>query len=171
VVQIELLPKPPECRSKDFPWPSYPAILKTTSSHEEGGRRDWLVLTQRFMGEKGSVKSLSCVRVKFQKNSTGCLDIQKISGSEFQIEADLVVLALGFLYPQKQGLIEQLRLELDERGNVKTDNNFMTSVKNIFSCGDMHRGQSLVVWAIAEGRRAAYHIDKYLMGTSNLPVI
>jgi glutamate synthase (NADPH/NADH) small chain len=171
VVQIEVLPKPAECRTQDFPWPKYPVILKTSTSHQEGCAREWSVLTKKFIQENGRVKKLSCTRVNLKKDSRGCFNMQEIPGSEFQIEADLVVLALGFLHPQKQGLIEQLRLELDERGNVKTDKNFMTSVKNIFSCGDMHRGQSLIVWAIAEGRRAAYHIDKYLMGESNLPMI
>ena len=97
--------------------------------------------------------------------------MKEIAGSEFEIEADLVVLALGFLHPEKKGPIEELKLELDDRGNVKTDDNFMASVKGVFSAGDMHRGQSLIVWAISEGRRAAYNIDKYLSGSSNLPVI
>jgi len=162
VVQIELLSKPAECRTSDFPWPKYPLILKTSTSHEEGGERQWSILTKKFSGENGKVKKLSCVKVEFQR---------EITGSEFEIEADLVILALGFLYPQRQGLVEDLALELDPRGNVKTDANFMTSKKGVFSCGDMQRGQSLVVSAISEGRRAAHFIDRYLMGESYLPVI
>jgi len=171
VVQIELLPKPPECRTKDFPWPEYPLILKTSTSHEEGGARDWTALTKKFIAEAGQLKKLSCVRVEFKKDSPGCPVMEEIQGSEFEIEADLVILALGFLHPHKLGPIENLGLELDARGNVKTDEFFMTSTKGVFSAGDMHRGQSLIVWAISEGRRAAHAIDKYLMGKSNLPML
>jgi glutamate synthase (NADPH/NADH) small chain len=169
VIQIELLPKPPECRTPDFPWPKYPMVLKTSSSHEEGGQRHWSVLTKKFLGEKGRVKKLSCVKVQFEKDTQGCPVMKEVPDSEFEIEADLVVLALGFLHPEKKGLIEELNLELDSRGNVRTDENYMASQKGIFSAGDIRRGQSLVVWAISEGRRAAYHIDKYLMGESYLP--
>ncbi|MBI5145026.1 MAG: glutamate synthase subunit beta [Candidatus Omnitrophica bacterium] len=151
ITQIELLPKPAECRTQDFPWPYYPMILKTSTSHEEGGRREWSVSTRKFTGENGWVKKLICQRIG-----------QKSSDSEFEIEADLVLLALGFLYPQRSGLIKELALDLDSRGNVLTDPGFMTAKKGIFSCGDMHRGQSLVVWAIAEGRQAAHFIDKTL---------
>ena len=112
---------------------------------------------------------LSCVRVEFKNDPQGCSRMQEVTGSDFEIEADLVILALGFLHPEKEGLIQELKLDLDQRGNVKTDEKFMTSKKNIFACGDMRRGQSLIVWAIAEGRRAAYQIDKYLMGQSTLP--
>jgi glutamate synthase (NADPH/NADH) small chain len=171
VIQIELLPKPDECRTRDFPWPTYPVILRTSTSHQEGARREWAVLTQGFIGDDGHIRKLSCVKVKFEKNTQGCIDMQEIAGSEFQMPADLVILALGFLHPEQKGLIEDLGLELDGRKNVKTAGNFMTSVKGIFSCGDMRRGQSLVVWAIAEGRNAAYHIDKYLMGTSKQAII
>jgi glutamate synthase (NADPH/NADH) small chain len=172
VVQIELLPKPPECRTSDFPWPKYPMLLKFSTSHEEGGERVWTVLTKKFIGENGRVKKLSCARVDFsQKDESGCPIMKEIPGTEFEIEADLVILALGFLYPQKKPIIEELNLKLDSPGNVKTGPDFMTSVKDIFSCGDMHRGQSLIVWAISEGRRAAHFIDKYLMGRSNLPAI
>ena len=172
VAQIELLSKPPECRTKDFPWPKYPLLLKTSTSHEEGGARVWSVLTKRFLGEKGSVRKLSCIRVDFsKKDEKGCPIMQEVKGTEFEIEADLVILALGFLHPEKKGLIEELHLHLDSSGNVKTGEDFMTSAKGIFSCGDMHRGQSLIVWAIAEGRRSAHHIDKYLMGKTYLPMI
>lgn len=155
VVQIEVLPEPPKCRGVDCPWPTYPLLLKTTSSHEEGAIRHWSVVTKRFVGEKGVVKKLCCAK----------------AGSEFEIEADLILLAIGFTHPEHSGLLNDLGVELDERGNVKTDLKFVTSVKKVFSAGDMRRGQSLVVWAISEGRRAAHYIDGYLMGESNLPFI
>ncbi|MBU1125731.1 MAG: glutamate synthase subunit beta [Candidatus Omnitrophica bacterium] len=169
ITQIELLDQPATCRTDDFPWPKYPILLKTSSSHEEGGERKWSVLTKKFIGEKGCVEKLSCVKVRFEKDSTGCIQMKEESGSNFQIEADLVVLALGFVAPQKEGLLDNLKVELDARGNVKTDASYMTSVKGVFSAGDMRRGQSLIVWAISEGRRAAHQIDSYLMGTSVLP--
>lgn len=172
VVQIELLSQPPECRSCEYPWPKYPMILKTSTSHEEGGERQWSVLTKKFTGENSWVKKLSCIKVEFSgRDEKNCPVMQEVKGSEFEIEADLVILALGFLYPEKKGLIEDLGVELDSRGNVKTDENFMASVKSVFSCGDMHRGQSLIVLAISEGRRAAHCIDKYLMGKTSLPLI
>lgn len=170
VVQIELLSAPPECRTRDYPWPKYPLLLKTTTSHEEGGERHWAVLTKKFIGERGSVKKLSCVKVKFSKNSDKtCPVMQEVSGSEFEIEVDLVILAVGFLHPEHRGLISELELKLDNRGNVKTDLKFMTSLNGVFSAGDMRRGQSLIVWAISEGRKSAHYIDKFLMGSTNLP--
>lgn len=171
VIQIELLPQPPDCRSKDYPWPQYPLLLKTTSSHEEGGERHWAVLTKSFLGEKGVVKKLSCAKVEFTPaDGKTCPVMREIPKTEFEIKADLVILAIGFLGPERSRLLTELNVEFDERGNIKTDNNYMTSVKGVFSAGDARRGQSLVVWAILEGRRAAYNIDKYLMGTSNLSV-
>lgn len=162
VVQIELLPRPLECRTDACPWPKYPMLLKTTSSHAEGGERHWEVRTDRFTGERGHIRKLSCVK-----------------GSEkFEIEADLVILAMGFLHPERSGLISDLDIALDERGNIKTDMNYMTSKKGVFSAGDSRRGQSLIVWAISEGRRSAHYIDKYLAGeglsdrqAGNLPLI
>jgi len=163
VVQIEVLPQPPECRNADSPWPTYPLLLKTSTSHQEGGERQWAVLTKRFIGEKGCLKKLLCVRVEFsQKNEKGCPIMREIPGSEFEVEADLVILAIGFLHPQHSGLLRELAVELDERGNVKTDENYATSLKGVFSAGDMRRGQSLIVWAIFEGRSAANHINNYL---------
>lgn len=153
VVQIELLAKPPECRTLNYPWPKYPLVCKTSTSHEEGGIREWSVSTKKFIGENSWVKKLLCQRVN-----------QETAGREFEIEADLVILALGFLHPEHNGLVKDLGLALDAKGNVKTDENYMTSVSGVFSTGDMRRGQSLVVWAISEGRKAAYCIDKYLMG-------
>lgn len=171
LVQIELLPKPPERRMPGYPWPSYPALLKTSTSHEEGGKREWSVLTKKFIGKEGRLEKLSCLKVDFKNDPKGCPKMREVSGSEFQIEADMAILALGFLRPQKQGPIEGLGLELDSRGNVKTGENFMTSSQGVFSFGDMHRGQSLVAWAVAEGRQAARRIDSYLMGSSFLPMI
>ncbi|MFA5115467.1 MAG: glutamate synthase subunit beta [Candidatus Omnitrophota bacterium] len=171
VVQIELMPQPSECRPKEQPWPQYPMILKTSTSHEEGGERRWSVLTKKFIGESGFVKKLLCVQAGFEKNTAGCNLIKEMPESEFEIEADMVVLALGFLHPQRHGLIEELGLKLDPRGNLSTGADLMTSKKGIFAAGDMRRGQSLVVWAISEGRRAAHEIDSYLMGESSLPFI
>jgi len=169
VVQIEILPQPPECRTNECLWPYYPVLLKTTSSHEEGGERHWSVMTKRFVGDKGKVKKLECVKVNFSKvKDKTCPVMSEIKGSEFEIDADLVILAVGFMKPEDNGLLSDLGVELDSRGNVKTDENYMTSVKKVFSAGDMRRGQSLVVWAISEGRGAAYSIDEYLMGKSNL---
>jgi glutamate synthase (NADPH/NADH) small chain len=172
VVQIELLPRPPECRSETMPWPQYPLILKTSTSHQEGGVRYWSVLTKRFIGNKGRVKKILCVKVDFsERDQRGCAIMREVAGSEFEIEADLVILAIGFLHPQHQGLLKELGIELDRRGNVKTDKNYMASIQGVFSAGDMRRGQSLVVWAIYEGRQAARSIDKYLMGKTFLPKI
>ncbi len=172
IVQIEVLPKPYECRTEAYPWPKYPLLLKTTSSHEEGGQRYWAALTKKFIGEKGFVKKLSCVKVEFSElDVKACPVMKEIPGSEFEIETNLVILAVGFLHPEHSKLLTDLNIEFDKRGNVQTDENYMTSVKNIFSAGDMRRGQSLVVWAISEGRKSAYCIDKYLMGESNLPFI
>ncbi|MCM8780105.1 MAG: glutamate synthase subunit beta, partial [Candidatus Omnitrophica bacterium] len=159
VTQIELLPQPPLCRTQDFPWPKYPLLLKTSTSHEEGVERQWSVSTKKFIGDETGVKRLLCTKVDIEKDVEGRINIKDVKGSEFEIEADLVILAMGFSGPVKNGLIEELNLELDLKGNVKTNDKFMTSAKGVFSCGDMHRGQSLIVWAILEGRRAAYFID------------
>jgi glutamate synthase (NADPH/NADH) small chain len=172
VVQIEVLPQPAECRTLDQPWPKYPLLLKVSSSHEEGGQRHWAVLTKRFIGEKGLVKKLSCVKVEFtQASLKSCSVMQEIAGSEFEISADLVILAVGFLHPEHSGLLNDLNIKFDQRGNISTQENYMSSVEKIFSAGDARRGQSLVVWAISEGRRCAYFMDKYLMQESNLPII
>jgi glutamate synthase (NADPH/NADH) small chain len=157
VTQFELLPMPPEQRSPSTPWPLWPLQLRTESSHEEGGVRDWSVMTERFIGDsQGHVKQLQAVRVGGPPN------FERVPGSEFTRDADLVLLAMGFTGPVKTGLIEQLDVKLDARGNVQADENHMTSVDGVFAAGDMRRGQSLVVWAIAEGRKAAAGIDKYL---------
>ncbi|MFH1441158.1 MAG: glutamate synthase subunit beta [Candidatus Omnitrophota bacterium] len=172
VVQIEVMPKPAECRTEDFPWPKYPMILKTSTSHQEGSERKWAVLTKKFTGKDGCVIKVECVEVNFsEKDNKGCPMMKEISGSEFEMEADLVILAIGFIQPQHEGLLKNLKLEFDKKGNVLTDNSYMSSVKGVFSAGDARRGQSLIVWAISEGRTAAYYIDKYLMGNTNLPLI
>ncbi len=172
VVQVEVMPQPPQCRTDAYPWPQYPLLLKTSTSHEEGGERHWAVLTNKFIGENGIVKKLLCVKVDFSgKDKKGCPVMKEIHGSAFEIDADMVILAVGFLHPQKKGLLSETGVALDSRGNVKTDMNNMTSVKGIFSAGDMRRGQSLIVWAISEGRHAAWGIDTYLMGSSSLPSI
>lgn len=170
ITQIEIMPQPPECRGAQHPWPKYPMLLKTTTSHEEGGERHWSVMTKEFKGEDGQVKKLKCRQVEFKpaKGAT-CPLMQEVEGSDFEIKAELVILALGFVHPEHEGMVSELKLSLDERGNVKTDNEFKTSHRKIFAAGDMRKGQSLIVWAISEGRQAAYHIDKHLMGSSELP--
>ncbi|HUZ76082.1 MAG TPA: glutamate synthase subunit beta [Chloroflexota bacterium] len=167
VYQFELLPKPPEDRPADMPWPLNPgpAILRTSTSHEEGGLRDWSIDTTGFAGdEQGRVKALQGVRLEWAKDENGRLQMSRVPGSEFQLEADLVLLALGFLGPEKPGMLADLGVELDQRGNVKVDANYMSSLPGVFAAGDMRRGQSLVVWAIWEGREAARGVDRYLMG-------
>jgi glutamate synthase (NADPH) small chain len=163
ITQFELLPKPPDERSPSTPWPLWPMQLRSESSHEEGGIRDWSVNTVNFTGDQqGNVKQLHAVRVgpapKFEP----------LPGTEFTMDVDLVLLAMGFLGPVKNGMIEQLGVNLDQRSNVATDENYMSSVPGVFAAGDMRRGQSLVVWAIAEGRKAARGVDLYLMGESKL---
>jgi len=166
----ELLPKPPAERTSSMPWPYWPMILRTSTSHEEGGERDWSVSTKYFSGSQGKVKKLHAVRIEFgPADGTGRRPMNDVPGSEFEVRADLVLLALGFLGPEQNGMIQQLGLKLDGRGNVAADRDYMTSVPGIFSAGDMRRGQSLVVWAISEGRQCARGVDKFLMGSSELP--
>ncbi|HEY1212033.1 MAG TPA: FAD-dependent oxidoreductase, partial [Bryobacteraceae bacterium] len=156
---------PPEQRHASTPWPLWPLQLRVEAAHEEGGFREWSVLTTHFSGdEEGNVKRLHCVRVGPKPA------LERVPNSEFYLDADLILIAIGFSGPVRTGLLEQLPLALDARGNVKADETYMTSVPGIFSAGDVRRGQSLVVWAIAEGRQAAHHIDKFLMGSSQLPV-
>lgn len=170
LMSFELLPKPPDSRSSGNPWPLWPQIFRVSSSHAEGGEREFSVLTKRFAGENGRVKKIQACRVEFipSTNGTGRTEMREIPGSEFELPTDLVLLAMGFLGPVKGGMIEQLGVELDARGNVKADSNKMTSIPGIFTAGDMTRGQSLVVWAIHEGRAAARGIDLYLMGETSL---
>jgi len=172
VVQLELLPCPPETRSKDYPWPFYPVLLKTTSSHEEGCNRQWSVSTKKFLGKNGKLTGLSCVKVDFSQRYANNRPVMKeVPGSEFEIAADMVVLAMGFVGPEKIGMISGLQLELDVRGNIRADADFMTSKKGVFAAGDARRGQSLIVWAISEGRKAAQNVDKFLMGKTRLPSV
>jgi len=163
VHQLEILAEPPLQRSPETPWPQWPAMLRVESSHEEGGIREWAVSTTGFSGDgQGNVAQLHAVRVGPPPA------FEPIAGSEITLEADLVLLAMGFTGPVRTGLIEQLGLNLDSRGNVAVDEDYMSSVPGIFAAGDMSRGQSLVVWAISDGRKAAHAIDKYLTGDSRL---
>ena len=161
VTQLEIMPEPPEHENKALTWPHWPLKFRTSSSQAEGAVRDFSVATNRFIGD-GKVEKLECVRLDDQ--------MQPIEGSEFTIPADLVFLAMGFLHPVHEGMIAELKVDLDQRGNVKAnDVDYQTSKKKIFVAGDMRRGQSLVVWAIREGRQAAHAIDKFLMGSTTLP--
>ncbi len=168
VTQFELLPQPPERENKPLIWPYWPTKLRTSSSHEEGCLRDWSVGTKRFEGANGKVNKLIAVRLEWKDGK-----MAEIPGSEFELKADLVLLAMGFLGPVQQGLIEELALEQDARGNVKATTDsagcYQTSNPKVFAAGDMRRGQSLVVWAIREGRQCARAVDEFLIGTSDLP--
>jgi len=165
VTQLEIMPKPPEHENKGLSWPDWPMKLRTSSSHQEGVDRDWSVLTKKAVGSKGQIEGLECVRVEWKNGQ-----MQEIAGSEFTIKADLVLLAMGFVGPRKAGMIEQSGVALDVRGNVAANvQDYVTSQENIFTCGDMRRGQSLVVWAIREGRQCARSVDLFLMGDSDLP--
>ncbi|MBF0619816.1 MAG: glutamate synthase subunit beta [Candidatus Omnitrophica bacterium] len=163
IQQFELLPKPPEARDANNPWPNWAFILRTSTSHEEGCTRDYNILTKSFSGANGQLKKLHAVRVDWSgKGPDGRPAMKEVPGSEFEVECELVFLALGFLGPVKQGLLEKLGVELDARGNVKAGANKMTSVPGVFTAGDMTRGQSLVVWAIYEGRAAAEGVQAFL---------
>lgn len=168
VAQYELLPRPPDTRPAETPWPTWPNIYRVSSAHEEGGVRDYNILTKRLSGEDGVLKKLHAVRVEFVPED-GRQVMKEVPGSEFEVEVDLLLLAMGFLGPEQRGMVEQLDVQLTERGNVWADENRMTSVPGVFTAGDMTRGQSLIVWAIAEGRAAARGIDAYLMGETALP--
>jgi glutamate synthase (NADPH/NADH) small chain len=162
VTQLEILPQPPDKENKALTWPHWPLKLRTSSSQAEGAQRDFSVATQRFLGEDGTLSGLECIRLDGQ--------LKPIPGTEFTIPADLVLLAMGFVHPVKEGMLKELGLDLDQRGNVKAnDLDYRTSRAKMFAAGDMRRGQSLVVWAIREGRQAAHAIDKFLMGKTDLP--
>jgi glutamate synthase (NADPH/NADH) small chain len=170
VAQLEILSRPPDHEHKALTWPDWPLKLRTSSSHEEGCDRDWSVLTKRARGSNGKIEALECVRVEWQKGADGRMRMVEMPDSTFELKADLVLLAMGFVGPRKAGLVEQAGVERDPRGNVKANVlDYKTSVPNVFSCGDMRRGQSLVVWAIREGRQCARAVDEALMGTSDLP--
>jgi glutamate synthase (NADPH/NADH) small chain len=162
ITQLEIMPRPPEHEDKLLTWPDWPLKLRTSSSHEEGAGREFSVLTQKFSGSNGRVEKLHCVRVDPK--------MKPLPGSEFELPADLVLLAMGFVHPVKDGMLESLGVELDARGNVRADTqDYRTSLEKVFAAGDMRRGQSLVVWAIREGRQTAHAIDKFLMGETTLP--
>ncbi len=165
VTQIEIMPEPPEKENKLLTWPDWPMKLRTSSSHEEGVDRDWAVLTKEVVGEDGKVTGLKCVRADWSDGQ-----IKEVEGSEFTIKADLILLAMGFLGPKKAGLLDQAGVDLTDRGNVAANTeDYRTSEDMVFACGDMRRGQSLVVWAIREGRQCARAVDEALMGVSELP--
>ncbi|HUC48578.1 MAG TPA: glutamate synthase subunit beta [Xanthobacteraceae bacterium] len=162
VTNFEIMPQPPEHENKPLTWPNWPLKLRTSSSHEEGAKRDFAVATTKFSGENGAVKKLHCVRLDAK--------MKPLPGTEFEIPADLVLLAMGFVHPLHEGLVQSLGLKLDQRGNVAAStDDYKTSLAKVFTAGDMRRGQSLVVWAIREGRQAAHAVDTFLMGSSTLP--
>ena len=178
LTQFELLPQPPDLgsfpraaeRPTTTPWPNWPLILRTSTSHEEGCQRQFGILTKEFLGdESGQVQSLTTVDIAWSTDATGRQQFNEVPGSQRKWPAQLVLLAMGFVGPERQGPIEQLGIELDARGNVKCNEQYQTSVEGVFAAGDLRRGQSLVVWAIHEGREAARAIDKHLMGVTNLP--
>tara|TARA_B100000212_G_scaffold17995_1_gene12133 strand:+ start:896 stop:2338 length:1443 start_codon:yes stop_codon:yes gene_type:complete len=170
VTQLEVMPKPPEMENKSLSWPNWPLKLRTSSSHLEGAERDWSVATKAFTGVDGRLTGLELVRNEWKQNENGQLSMVELPATEFHLKADLVLLAMGFVHPKPKGLLDELDVALDERGNVKADEtSYKTSRENVFVAGDMRRGQSLVVWAIKEGRRAARAVDEHLMGMSTLP--
>ncbi len=173
VTQIEILPQPPEQEDKLLTWPDWPNKMRTSSSQEEGCTRMFSVATKEFIGEAGKLKALKCIKVEWSKDDKGQWQMSEVAGSEFELKAELATLAMGFVHPVHEGMIEELGIELDGRGNIKGEtegtNAYKTSIGGVFAAGDMRRGQSLVVWAIREGRQCARSVDEYLMGTSELP--
>jgi glutamate synthase (NADPH/NADH) small chain len=170
VVQLEIMPQPPESEEKALIWPDWPLRLRTSSSHEEGCERDFAVTTKRVVGQDGRVTALECARLEWVPGPDGRPQMREVEGSTFELKADLVLLAMGFTGPRRDGLVADSGAELDGRGNVAANVvNYQTSTPGIFACGDMRRGQSLVVWAIREGRQCARAVDEYLMGASKLP--
>jgi glutamate synthase (NADPH/NADH) small chain len=162
VTNFEVLPAPPAHENKMLTWPNWPLKLRTSSSHEEGAEREFAVVTTRFSGANGFVKKLHCVHIDDK--------MKPVPGSEFELDAELVLLAMGFVHPVHDGMIKNLNLSLDQRGNVNAStDDYRTSIDKVFAAGDMRRGQSLVVWAIREGRQAAHAVDTFLMGSSLLP--
>jgi glutamate synthase (NADPH/NADH) small chain len=164
VTQIEVMPRPPEHENKPLVWPNWPMKLRTSSSHEEGANRDWAIVTKEFIGNNGKVEKMRCVRVEWKDGK-----MSEIAGSEFELKADLVLLAMGFVSPE-QKVLDAFGVEKDARGNIKADTEtYRTGIDKVFAAGDMRRGQSLVVWAIREGRQCARSVDEFLMGSSVLP--
>ena len=170
VTQLEIMPRPPDKENKDLTWPDWPLKMRTSSSQAEGAERDFSVVTKKFTGADGEVKKLHCVRVEWKKDDQGRFGMHEIKGSQFELPAELVLLAMGFVHPVHEGMLKELGVKLDPRGNVNADTEaYKTSQSKVFSCGDMRRGQSLVVWAIREGRQCARAVDTFLMGSSDLP--
>ena len=170
ITQLEIMPKPPVKEDKALTWPDWPNKLRTSSSQEEGCERMWSVATKRFKGENGKLTAVDCIKVEWQQDSNGQWQMSEVAGSEFELKADLILLAMGFVHPVHQGMIAELDLDKDNRGNINANTeDYRTSMDKVFSAGDMRRGQSLVVWAIREGRQAARSVDEFLMGSSGLP--
>ncbi|HHJ20926.1 MAG TPA: glutamate synthase subunit beta [Gammaproteobacteria bacterium] len=173
VTQIEILPQPPEKEDKALTWPDWPQKMRTSTSQEEGCTRMFSVATKEFVGENGKLKALKCIKVSWEKDDNGQWQMSEVPGSEFELKAELATLAMGFVHPVHEGMIKELDLDLDGRGNIKglTEGRdaYKTSIESVFAAGDMRRGQSLVVWAIREGRQCAHAVDEYLMGESELP--
>ena len=170
VTQLEIMPKPPEHEDKALTWPDWPLKLRTSSSHDEGCERDWEVLTKRIREKDGKIDALELVRVTWQADENGAMNMVEVPDSVYELKADLVLLAMGFVHPVKTGMLENMDVELDGRGNVNADTvDYATSIPGVWSAGDMRRGQSLVVWAIREGRQCARSVDQALMGSTVLP--
>jgi glutamate synthase (NADPH) small chain len=169
LVQFEILPRPPLQRANDNPWPQWPRVFRTSAAHEEGGERVFSVSTERFVDDgRGRVRALQAVEVEMVRDQGG-MGFQPVAGSQFELPVDLVLLAMGFVGPRRGSLLSELGVRVTERGNVWRDENWMTSQPGIFTAGDMQRGQSLIVWAIADGRSVARAVDTFLMGESSLP--
>jgi glutamate synthase (NADPH/NADH) small chain len=165
ITQMEIMPQPPEKENKDLTWPNWPMKLRTTSSHEEGCDRDWSIATKAFTGNNGRLTAIECIRLDWSDGK-----MEEVLGSEFELPCDFAFLAMGFLNPIHEGMLNSLEVSYDQRGNVNADTeNYKTSFDRVFSAGDMRRGQSLVVWAIREGRQCARAVDQFLMGSSDLP--
>ncbi len=162
ITQIEIMPEAPAERTEDEPWPLFPRLNKLSSSHKEGCLRDFQIMTKKFEGEDGQLKRIHACRVRWTKNEYGSMKMEEVPDSDFVMEADLALLAMGFVHPVREGVLDQLGVAFDEKGNISVDHNFMTSIDGVFAGGDVSRGASLVVWAIAEGRRAALGIHRFL---------
>ena len=162
IYQLEMMPRPPLKRTEKMPWPTWPMILRMNTSHEEGGERDWSIGTKYFSGDKGKVKKVHCIRLEWIEDPNNKRVMKEVKGSEFELEADLVLFAMGFLHPEHHNLLEKIGVNLDKRGNVHTNDAYQTNISGVFAAGDMRTGQSLVCKAIADGREAAKAIDAYL---------
>jgi glutamate synthase (NADPH/NADH) small chain len=170
ITQLEIMPKPPETEDKALTWPDWPLKLRTSSSHDEGCERDWSVLTKKVRAKDGKIEALELVRVDWVPGDNGAMNMAEVPDSGFELNADLVLLAMGFVHPVKSGMLENMDVALDPRGNVQANTvDYATSIPGVWSAGDMRRGQSLVVWAIREGRQCARAVDQSLMGSTVLP--